>query len=187
MRRRKLLTKAYLDQLTLELAWRAVAYSRPKIPSATLQNNIRVRRNPSGSGHQMYLPHYWAIYIHEGRGPVTPKEKLYLVWFRNPKDDPRIRKTYGVKRPPRSLKPSEWKFWNGENAKAKRAGQPVPMIVTQFAGESRSYRAGGRFPSRFWGNEAGMRGFIPLGRRMVKDNVSKTITENIKATLTWKA
>jgi hypothetical protein len=36
------------------------------------------------------VPHYWAIYYHEGRRVITPVSANFLVWFKDPKDDPRL-------------------------------------------------------------------------------------------------
>lgn len=33
---------------------------------------------------------YWAVYYHDGRGPIRARPGKYLVFFRNPDDDPRI-------------------------------------------------------------------------------------------------
>jgi len=38
-------------------------------------------------------PHYWAVYYHIGRKnlpPITPKSANVLVWFKDPRDDPRL-------------------------------------------------------------------------------------------------
>ena len=36
------------------------------------------------------VPHYWAVYYHDGRGPIVAKRGKFLVWFRSIEDDPRI-------------------------------------------------------------------------------------------------
>lgn len=33
---------------------------------------------------------YWAIYYHDGRGPIQARPGKFLVFYRNPDDDPRI-------------------------------------------------------------------------------------------------
>lgn len=37
------------------------------------------------------VPHYWAPFYHDGRGqaPKTPKAGKFMVWFKDPGDDPR--------------------------------------------------------------------------------------------------
>lgn len=37
----------------------------------------------------LHVPHYWAAYVHDGRPPVGPSTARFLVWFRNPHNDPR--------------------------------------------------------------------------------------------------
>ena len=34
---------------------------------------------------------YWAVYYHDGRGPIKARPGKFLVFFRDPDDDPRIR------------------------------------------------------------------------------------------------
>jgi hypothetical protein len=36
------------------------------------------------------VPQYWAIYYHEGRRVISPVSANFLVWFKDPKDDPRL-------------------------------------------------------------------------------------------------
>lgn len=183
----KLLTKGDVDLIALNAARRALAYSKPKIPSSTLQQAARVRKKPAGGGYQLYIPHYWAIYIHNGRGPSQPKSKTFLVWFRNPQDDPRIRRGYGVKRPPRRLSKREWDYWLKQNRKASKLGIPAPMIVTQYAGPSSKYKAGGPHPSKFWDNKHGMAGHLPYAKKTVATEVATAITNRIRSKLLFRA
>lgn len=43
-------------------------------------------------------PFYWARFYYLGRGAVRPREARFLVWFRDPSDDPRLRPS-----PPRRI------------------------------------------------------------------------------------
>lgn len=63
------------------------------IPSRTLRNSIQVRvtvADPNYIGAEIFLPQYWAVYYHDGRGPVRPRNGKYLVYFANIEDDPRV-------------------------------------------------------------------------------------------------
>lgn len=68
------------------------AYNRvlPKIRSNQLRRGMR-REQRGESSWALHIPHFWAVYFHDGRGPVYSKRNGYLVWFRNPNNDPRLR------------------------------------------------------------------------------------------------
>lgn len=36
------------------------------------------------------VPFYWAVYYHDGRGPVRARPGHKIVYFKDPNDDPRI-------------------------------------------------------------------------------------------------
>ena len=62
----------------------------PVIPSEQLQAGLFTQELTDSRGI-IRVPHYWARFAHDGRGPspgVSGTGKI-LVWFRDPKDDPR--------------------------------------------------------------------------------------------------
>lgn len=74
------------------------AYSRARgfCTSRQLRRSMRKRvhiRTASRAKGDLYVPQYWAYYKHEGRGPVSVKSggAAYLVWFKNPWEDPRLK------------------------------------------------------------------------------------------------
>lgn len=82
------------------------------------------------------VPHFWAKFLHDGRGPVRPQSASFLVWFRNVLDDPRLR---GGRYPQRNsqvrhLTKQQWQFWLNENRLARARRVPEPMIVTKYSG-----------------------------------------------------
>jgi len=57
-------------------------------PSRTLKDALRVTFE--GGRWWIGVPHYWAVFYHDGRGPVrSSRPGGFLVWYKNPKDDPR--------------------------------------------------------------------------------------------------
>lgn len=112
-----------------------VAYGRvkPLIPSRTLSDSMFVADDPRSSGRirsQLLIPHYWALYVHDGRGPFGPRNARYLCFFPDPKDDPRLRGGYPVRDTDiRHLTARE--FWNAidENRARRKRGEPPFMIV----------------------------------------------------------
>lgn len=88
-----------LQRLALVIASEARNILRGRIKSKTLARAMEVAtQNVPGLGIGLVtFPHYWARYYHDGRGPVTARPGHYLVFFKNPDDDPRIAGGYPVK------------------------------------------------------------------------------------------
>lgn len=62
------------------------------ITSGTLRRALVYRRE--GLNLYFSVPYYWARYYHDGRGPIFAKPGRKLVYFRDPKNDPRIATGY---------------------------------------------------------------------------------------------
>src|SRR5690349_17805389 len=106
MRLKMALTPTTFDRLVRRLANRLgqMAFSRatPAVAAASrqLQRGMVLTEDPRPPGQAtslLFIPHYWAIYVHDDRGsfgpgsPATrPPKALFLVWFRNPNNDPRL-------------------------------------------------------------------------------------------------
>lgn len=91
----------------------------PKIPSRQLREALQTIEIDAKTG-VLYIPHYWAIFAHDGRGPSpADKDSAILVWFKNPEQDPR----YPAGRYPvtksdvKHLTPQQFKFWLDKNRK----------------------------------------------------------------------
>ncbi len=147
--------------------------ARPRIPSRTLRRalnilvvNVRLAR--------LQIPHYWAVYVHDGRGPIRKDAPKVLVWFRKPKDDPRLR--VGINpvraRQKRHLTRAEFRFWNKRNRAARREGRPEPMIVRREVGPS--------LPTRFFDNRFGMRGFTAEANAEGSRRFSELVTGRLR-------
>lgn len=82
----------FYDSLTMELGKMAYRIAYNNIPSGTLRNAmvvLRVKSNKSGAAYKLFIPHYWATYVHDGRGTVRPRRGKWLVWFKDARKDPR--------------------------------------------------------------------------------------------------
>ena len=55
--------------------------------SRTLRNALAIQRE--GNSIFLGVPHYWAIYYHDGRSQAEAPAGKFLIWFPNPLDDPR--------------------------------------------------------------------------------------------------
>jgi hypothetical protein len=90
----------FTPEFVEELKAKIVLILKQVIPSRTLRQAVTASYRKTPHGHQMSvnIPHYWAIYYHDGSGPITMPKGKYMVWYRDPKDDPRYRGGYPVTR-----------------------------------------------------------------------------------------
>lgn len=70
---------------------------RARIGSRTLREALRLVVDESLLQGRLVIPHYWAVYYHDGRGSISPVNATKLVFFADPRDDPRIRAGYPVR------------------------------------------------------------------------------------------
>jgi hypothetical protein len=82
----------FARELALILGHRFADLVREVTESQTVSESLIVTLDPrEPSTAAVEVPHYWAVYYHDGRGPVQPRSPgvRFLVWFKNPDDDPR--------------------------------------------------------------------------------------------------
>lgn len=165
-----------------------------KIHSSQLRNRLFVQQI-TATQYALIVPQFWATYIHDGRGPVTPKTASLLIWFRNPKDDPRLLngRTPDRLSQTRRMTKGEFKKWSRINRQIiqnykKSTGKRVltqsdieslklPMIVAK-----QSPRGGGFVPGYpFFSNDpgGGMFGFI----NTVAEDAKREVSQHVKARL----
>lgn len=78
-----------------ELLERAFRAYYPRVPSRTLRKALTIQLGTRETDlldneGALYIPHYWAVYLHDGRGPVQPREAKFIVFYHRPQDDPRL-------------------------------------------------------------------------------------------------
>ncbi len=113
---RKLLDKAYF-------------VIKPQIPSRQLRDALQ-RRNRGLEG-DLFLPHYWAVIVHDGRGSFGPSSAKFLVYFQNPDDDPR-KPTPQRAANQSSLTPTQFRAGVAENRRREAAnpgGGPFQFMI----------------------------------------------------------
>jgi len=108
----------------------------------------------------LYVDPYWAVYFHDGRTSIVGKN---LVWFKNPRLDPRRPggRTPNRARDLRSLTKSEFRD-------AREKGQ---IIVTR--------RVRGVSPTPFFSNRGGMAGFRAEAGRIVQREFRRFLVEQL--------
>ena len=165
----------FFRSLTSRLSRLAIARAGPRIPSRTLRRAL-VTLRITDTQVKMHITHYWAVFVHEGRREARPRGQ-FLAWYRNPKDDPRLR-PFGGQTPPRA---------------SQLLGLRQVISTQQFREDIRAGKV--VFADRsapvagvpFFSNEAGggMHGFVdqanqvatPLTRRHILESIGK---ENLR-------
>lgn len=123
------------------MGWYLLPHIKKNIPSKTIRNSMKHEVSSDGKRIQFHTPYYWAGWYFDGTGRKTPKNSRYLIFFRDPKDDPRIEGGYPkTKAEVRKLTREEFAYWAGMNRQAERAGRPWPMIVTKQSGPFKGIR-----------------------------------------------
>ena len=116
------------------LKGKALEFTKTSTPATSLKKAMTASYRKIPRGHQIivHIPHYWAEYYHDGSGPVSMPKGRYMVWFRNPKDDPRLKGGYPIKRSDkRSLKDL---ISNEEFKELIKSGK---LVVRQHVGRRR--------------------------------------------------
>lgn len=129
-----------VDKITDLTAVAIANAARAACQSKTLREALRVI--PTENGFTLNVPHYWAQWFHDGRGPVTARPGHKLVFYKNPADDPRIQGGYPVRLSQvRRLTKAEFyrDLRAGKLIVADRVG---PQGANEFMGDALTLRAG---------------------------------------------
>lgn len=118
--------------LVLALARAAREEARRAIKSRTLRSGLEIETDVSSFAAKnvrvfLTLPFHWAIYYHDGRGPVRARPGKWLAFYRDPNDDPRT--SHGRLHPRR---PEERRRLT--RAEFKRDLASGKLIATKFVG-----------------------------------------------------
>jgi hypothetical protein len=126
-----------LEELLLDYGEAELERVRPRIGSSTLRAAARlvVERLGEESVASIFIPHYWAVYYHDGRGAFSAPQGRFLVFFPNPADDPRLEggrpeRAAGARR----LTADEFRAGLDENQRRLEEGGPPYMIVVRSVG-----------------------------------------------------
>lgn len=125
-----------------ELGLRGLAMARRYLDnrqgSKTLSDDMAFQQVDDTEG-VIYVPHYWAHYVHDGRAGKTMPPGRYMVYFPDARDDPR---TSGGTRYPtryhqvraRRLTTAEFQEFQKINKDRAAAGAPPIMVVASRVG-----------------------------------------------------
>lgn len=131
----------------------------------------------------LQIPHFWAVYVHDGRSvPFGPQRSTFLIWWKNPHQDPRLA---GGSTPERAnqLRRLSFKQFRDALKKFREEGPQSPVIVVPQVKRPQPPR-----PSPFFSNEpgGGMHGFVneanKLGEREFKIKLFSVLKKQLGAT-----
>jgi hypothetical protein len=133
---------------------------RALIGSRTLREAIRLLVDANEGRAELYVPHYWALYYHDGRGGVRPITASKLVFFADPRDDPRLAGGYPERDfDIRTLTREEYAAGLEENRKRRESGLGPFMFVVDAAGPAAAHPFFDQLA-----NNAASRADLPFGR-----------------------
>lgn len=114
----------------------ALAKVKAKVTSQTLRQSFRLRKLPGKDAVAIATPYYWARYFFNGRGEVSPKEKTWLVWFQDPRTDPRNQGGYPKRKSDRRrLTKEEFAWGMAMNRLLANGDDTMPfMVISQHSG-----------------------------------------------------
>lgn len=144
--------------------------------SKHLSRNIEIRkaaRTSRTAGSRIYIDHYWARFVHDGRGTFgPPRGSQFYVWFKDRTKDPRLSASGGYPRRFRQVR----KLTKEEFVFHKKAGDL--FWFDKAAGHGRTHVKAGVPGSPFFSNSAGggMKGFGKTAGSIVAPRWSTYIT-----------
>lgn len=185
---------AFRKRLGDKLAQAGLEYARPSVPSKTLRAAMRIREVAGSIGstatavvRAVEIPHYWALYVHDGRGPFQLPPGQIMCWFRDPKDDPRLAGGYPVRGTDvKHLTKAQFNRFMQLNrvvekavyGRARKSGEPQvgPMIVTTKITKPTQAK-------RFFDNNGGMQGFEAKARQIGAEEFASFVKQELRSVL----
>lgn len=173
MSRARIQTKAFMEDLMDEVLLAAYKRALPEVKRAGVRGTLAsamerkrgvYRSTKRGITGSLNIPYDWAIYVHQGRPGFT--SPTVMIWWRDPNDDPRLRRFGGVT-PPRknqrtNLTDTEYAQAVEQYRNHIKSGGSIYDSPVIFARTVKSTR--GKF---FFSNFLGMSGFGQQGRGII--------------------
>lgn len=125
-----------LRKVLLAIGELELAEARRRIPSETLRGAARLIIEESMQRARVFIPHYWAEFIHDGHNGINPVSARKLVFFDDPKNDPRRAGRSAPERESQERKLTKAQYEEGLriNAERRANGQRPFMYVVNSTG-----------------------------------------------------
>lgn len=107
------------------------------IGSSTLRDAVELVVGEIEGEASLFVPHYWAVYYHDGRAGFSAPVGRKLVFFADPEDDPRLESGFPV-RATDLVRLSREQFEEGLaiNAERRASGRDPFMFVVDSVGSA---------------------------------------------------
>ncbi|MBL4769469.1 MAG: hypothetical protein JKY94_17485 [Rhodobacteraceae bacterium] len=126
----------WISKVQLAIAKALLPAVKRRIKSTTLKAYIQAYERGQDNKAVLGVPHYWAVFYHDGTGSFGPKSANYLVFFSDAlSNDPRLGGSYPVRFS--EWRPLEKKEFERGLEINRSMGFPFSgpyMTVTKFAG-----------------------------------------------------
>lgn len=166
----KVITDAIKKKILKKIVTAARQRARAACPSKTLRRAMQIQL-VSQTEARIHIPHYWAVFYHDGRGSIVAKGKK-LIYFANPADDPRLSGGFPVTRGDiRHLSKAEYDAGLKKNSELRGTGR-VHMYVLDSVGPMQG--------THFF--DEGMKGFVDVVNRIVKKEIGRAVQTFIDGT-----
>ncbi len=174
-----------MESLLKGLARIALRTARPGIRDAsrTLAKSAVARYLGSiGDVHvsQVHIPHYWAVFVHDGHDGIQPVRRRFLVYYLDPRRDPR--RSGGRSTTPegeRSLTKAEFRTLAKQIYDAKKAGRKPPARIVEDSGPA--------LGSPFFDNTRGMAAFESLAKSYIDTRITNYMKRELRNLIRFDA
>ena len=119
------------------------------------------------------LSSYWAEYVHDGRRTVFPSQKVFLVYYLDPRKDPRRRGGRSLTAEgERRLTRAQFRALSKQIYQAKKAGRRPPARIVESSGPT----AG----KPFFDNSRGMAAFEALANSYIERRIDAYVRRELR-------
>lgn len=125
--------RAVTREVLRAIGERELAEARRRVPSKQLRLAMQLIVEESKARARVFVPHYWAIYLHDGHDEINPRSARKLVFFDNPHDDPRVRGARRAERYSQERRLTKREYELGlqiNRERAERGQRPFMYVVS---------------------------------------------------------
>lgn len=174
-------------RLLLALGQAAKRWVLPRIrsykgkPIRALQRSLSVKVIGT-STVKLQIPYFWAVYVHDGRkAPVRSRESSFLIWWKDPRKDPRLAPSGVTPRRAeqlRHLSSDQFQEALRQHREAIAQNRESPVVIVPAVKRPTP-------PSPFFANEpgGGMNGFVNKANEVGRAEARNLILGELKKEL----
>lgn len=138
-------TERLLARILELMGERAYRQIKPLIGSSTLRDALELIVEVPENQARLYIPHYWAVYYHDGRRGFGPKSAPFLIFFADPANDPRFPGRQTPERADQIRRLTRAEYYTGlerNRQRAKAGRRPFMYVIRDPSNPRRPGRVG---------------------------------------------